>query len=504
MKALLKYAFFLALALAIGFYIYGPLNLEDIAAVHVKPEAAVAPVAPGASPSIDEELDYMVARRLGSLGGWRAFLAAHGRGVYTQSARVEVERLLSAEKALAPAAAELSNGAPPDARAASAAVAPALPFRVTEAAALTPDEVCKRDGDRLARLRSSPSSDGAARLANELGCEKLRPQVLGMMESLGYAVPVVDTPNSASPDTKAVSEAVPPAPPSPGTEVAALTPDEVCKRDEDRLARLRSSPSGEEAARFASELGCEKLRPQLLGLTESFGHAAPTPAADVSNGASSDAKAASAARHPAPSIAGPDVAVLTPDETCKRDGDRLARLRSSPSGEEAQRFASELRCENLRPQLLRLMESLRVASPARLAPANSSPSGSSPPGTTLTGVCASQRAALDRLRNEPSAEAARLFWRDLECERLRPQVRLLMESLNLTPESLGETGRREGAAFDPPTPNGADPDACRRETAELNRIRATPDLRDAKRFASAVTCDALKPQAARLLESLTE
>jgi hypothetical protein len=46
--------------------------------------------------------------------------------------------------------------------------------------------------------------------------------------------------------------------------------------------------------------------------------------------------------------------------------------------------------------------------------------------------------------------------------------------------------------------------ACRRETAELNRIRATLNLGDAKRFASAVTCEALKLQAARLLESLRE
>jgi hypothetical protein len=85
-----------------------------------------------------------------------------------------------------------------------------------------------------------------------------------------------------------------------------------------------------------------------------------------------------------------------------------------------------------------------------------------------------------------------------------------MESLNLTPEPLGsaaapgESGVHGGAASDAPTQEGADPVACRKETAELNRIRATPDLNDAKRFASVVTCDALKPQAARLLQSLTE
>ena len=372
MSALLKYikgAIFLALALAISFYVgivgleyVGLVSLDDVAPVPAKPGAAVAPVPtkpgaavapvptkpgaavapvpakPGAAVApvdparaalVDEELDYRVAQRLGSLEGWRAFLAAHGSGVYTQSARAEVESLLLAEKAPAPTAAKISNGASPDARAAS--------------------------------------------------------------------------------------EAVGPAPPSPGTEVAALTPDEVCKRDEDRLARLRGSPSSDEGARFANELGCEKLRPQLLGLMERLGYLVPAPAAaEVSNGASPDAKAASEAARRAPPLAGTEIAALTPDEICKRDGDRLARLRGSPSGEEAQSFARELNCEKLRPQLIRLMESLGFA------------------------------------------------------------------------------------------PSGADPDACRRETAELNRIRATPDLSDAKRFASTVTCNALKPQAARLLESLTE
>ena len=79
-------------------------------------------------------------------------------------------------------------------------------------------------------------------------------------------------------------------PPDLGTKVADLTNDEICKRDGDRLERLRSRPTNDEAARFAGELGCEKLRPQLLGLMESLGYAAPTPAAaELSNDASTDA-----------------------------------------------------------------------------------------------------------------------------------------------------------------------------------------------------------------------
>ena len=50
----------------------------------------------------------------------------------------------------------------------------------------------------------------------------------------------------------------------------------------------------------------------------------------------------------------------------------------------------------------------------------------------------------------------------------------------------------------------ANPGACEREAEELDRIRANPDRSHAERFARTVTCDALKPQAARLLESFTE
>ncbi len=89
---------------------------------------------------------------------------------------------------------------------------------------------------------------------------------------------------------------------------------------------------------------------------------------------------------------------------------------------------------------------------------------------------------MDRIRAQPSPDTAQQFWQDLQCERLRPQVRLLLESLNIA----------------------AEPVACKREADELARIRTDPDRGDAESFARAMTCDALKPQAARLLESLAE
>jgi hypothetical protein len=107
MNALFKYAIVLSLGLAVGFIVKGPLNLEDVAKfkwldeitvilnkalVSAKPAADVVPIDPAAAALIDEELDYRIAQRIGSLDGWRSFLTAHGSGVHAQSAKAEVEK----------------------------------------------------------------------------------------------------------------------------------------------------------------------------------------------------------------------------------------------------------------------------------------------------------------------------------------------------------------------------------------------------------------------------
>ena len=180
------------------------------ASAPAKPEAAAAPVDPAGTAAIEEELDYWAAQKVGSLDGWRSFLAAHGSGVYAQAARTEMQKLLPAEKASAPAKPEATSAASPDGNALAA-----YP-RGTEAASFTPDDICKRDGDRLARLRDSRSSEEAARFANELGCEKLRPQLLGLMESWGRVASApasAELPNGSSLDAKAAGVA-------PGTAFA--------------------------------------------------------------------------------------------------------------------------------------------------------------------------------------------------------------------------------------------------------------------------------------------
>src|SRR5580704_12305568 len=105
MSALFKYVavpfcvVILLLALAISPHFLEWLSPENVASALAKPEAATAPVDPAGTAAIDEELDYWAAQKVGSLDGWRSFLAAHGSGVHAQAARTEMQKLLTAEKA---------------------------------------------------------------------------------------------------------------------------------------------------------------------------------------------------------------------------------------------------------------------------------------------------------------------------------------------------------------------------------------------------------------------
>ena len=224
MSAPFKYAFVLALGLAFGFCFHAPPNLEEIAKLawldeinviinkavaRLKPQAAVFAVDPVGAARVTEDLDYRIAQRIGSVEGWRSFLAVHGSGVHAQTATAEVDRLLS-EQASAQTTAKVSNDTSFGAKAASDIVRPATLSSGTEVAALTPDS-------------------GVA--------------------SLGHETPVTaaEISYSASSDAKAESEAAQPAPPSSGMQIAAPTPDENYKRDGGRLTQLRISPTSDVA-----------------------------------------------------------------------------------------------------------------------------------------------------------------------------------------------------------------------------------------------------------------
>jgi hypothetical protein len=155
--------------------------------------------------------------------------------------------------------------------------------------------------------------------------------------------------------------------PLPGTPQAPLslppmTQEQACKRDGDRLVRLRATQVREEVISFERELGCEKLRPQLLRLKESI-------AADNARADAPGAPQVTVPPRPQPQEASrADIAVQSPrpqsqpasaqSDDCKRDEERLARLRASPALDQITRFEQELRCTRLRPQIARLRESV--------------------------------------------------------------------------------------------------------------------------------------------------
>ena len=155
------------------------------------------------------------------------------------------------------------------------------------------------------------------------------------------------------------------APPQPRVDVAPpppLSQAQICKRDADRLARLRTNPAADQVVQFSRELGCEDLRPQIQRLAESLGVdvgvktqaaslTAPVPATSQSKGVVQN-------RLPADASEPVDAASQDMVQTCKRDGDELARIRANPDRESALRFTRKLKCEDLREQAARLLESV--------------------------------------------------------------------------------------------------------------------------------------------------
>ena len=249
-------------------FVYGSLGGGDVALV----PAPVAPKAPAAAgdPNALVAADYAMAERVGSLQGWQAFLAAHGSGYYASLARAQIAKLTAAASLGAPAA----NAEPPKMAnapaSAQASIAPrakpevAEPPKEAKLAALQtpvavstpplpPEQACKADEIRLAKLRLAPDVDQVAIFSRQLACEDLRPQVRRFMESLG-----IEPTN----DQKAQSAgALPSAKP---VDIAA-----ICKREADELARIRANPQRDAAVRFAHDLQCEDLKAQTARLLES-------------------------------------------------------------------------------------------------------------------------------------------------------------------------------------------------------------------------------------------
>jgi phage shock protein A len=336
------------------------------------------------------------------------------------------------------------NGAAPDTPSASTA---------TPAATSTGlDDACKHDEDRLAELQANPSVNAAIRFDSELRCPRLQPQLPAILAKLshnGGSVEAVN-PTAPAPDTMSAGQTAPPAAESPAggaasapapdtagtavptateaqttdtasktllnaaslartpearaTETTSADPDDPCKQDEERLAALQAKPSLDDAVRFQGELKCFRLQPQLLAVLDSLSQAAATEPRSTAgtpgpSAAPSDTAPIGAA--PVSDPPSPGAAPNASDDACKQDAARLGRLRETPSTDEAARFAQELRCETLRPQLLALTDGLAKPLPdsgtaskdAKNAAANDTPPAVDTTTASQSAVDADRRIA---------------------------------------------------------------------------------------------------------------
>jgi hypothetical protein len=139
----------------------------------------------------------------------------------------------------------------------------------------------------------------------------------------------------------------------------------------------------------------------------------------------------------------PAQAALETVDPCVRDEQRLVRLRSNPAPDEIASLQRELGCPRLRAQVQRLFESYvtepRSTAPVATAPAATAPvnAATKPPpqaqaqAAPAEDPCVRDVARLAQLRAEPNADAIARFERELGCERIRPQLKRLRESLGL-------------------------------------------------------------------------
>jgi hypothetical protein len=160
------------------------------------------------------------------------------------------------------------------------------------------------------------------------------------------AKPAAVAARAAPPVAAPPAKAEPAKPAQP--QLAAVEPADpvvACNRDEERLEHLRGNPVPEEIAKFQRELSCSRLRLQVQRLYESVAtepQAPGTPAGD----------ARVIVRQQ------PQTQPVAAEDACARDASRLARLRADPSIDAVKTFERELGCEQIRPQLQRLRESL--------------------------------------------------------------------------------------------------------------------------------------------------
>jgi uncharacterized caspase-like protein len=311
-------------------FVYGSLGGTTVSLVP-GPDAKKAEPRPVANEADDARSAYEATSRVGTKEAWESFLKTYGTGFYAELARLQLDKL--------------SAGAAPESTAEREAKARAEHEQAERLALERRQEEERRakaaEAERLKAQREAARAERerAERLALERRQEEERRANVAEAERL-----------------KAQREAAL----RPQGKIEPR-PEESCADEERRLARLRANPVRDEVVRFARDLDCEALRPQVNRLLESVGGQPAALAPAPTRPPPSEHPLPLQQPEPAPgerreSKTGPE-----PDarqHVCKREEERLAQLRANPAREAVARFARELACEELRPQVLRLLESV--------------------------------------------------------------------------------------------------------------------------------------------------
>ena len=190
------------------------------------PKEAEAPsMAP--DPDMASRRDYELAERVGTRQAWEAYLAVYDKGLYAYLARAQLDKLNTAQ------AAETETRERAEKEQADRLA------RQRQAAEQTKLEAEQREAEQEAKLK-------AERLAMQRQEEERREANHGQAED-------------RQPDREEAPQATAKADPA------------QCRHDVETLQRLRANPTHDEVIRFARDLSCGELRPQVQRLVESVG-----------------------------------------------------------------------------------------------------------------------------------------------------------------------------------------------------------------------------------------
>jgi hypothetical protein len=369
------------------------------------------------------------------------------------------------------------------------------------------EEICKRDGDRLAQLQAKQSLNEAVRFGGELQCLQLWPQLETILDSLSHTArsTTVSSPNGPASDTIPASEAAPTTA-SPAMAATSAALDDACKHDADRLAELQAKPSRDEAVRFEHELKCSELQPQVLALLDSLSQLPQSAGTPTLDGAPPHATSGREAAPPAPEPETKSAAwALSPSEAPSNatTAGETTPPASEPPTTEAKSAAGALSPNGFPPdtasagaspprtseppvleatsgtgELSSSEAPLNTAS-AGAADTNSTSEATPPPSgtpareaasTAANDACKQDEERLARLRTNPSSEEATRFYQELRCETLRPELLALTGELGKPPPTQtgsvsNEARGARNAVNDAQPPSQAIADAERRIAA---------------------------------------